>query len=497
MSEKIIKELAGIIQNKDKPDQILLRDHNIAIGLRDDRGAGIIVGATTKGCVLGYDKKLLSIIKGEKHSQNNKPVEVDPAEIYEKLYGKKPDESQLQDFIPKLKSILPYEFTPTEGKLLYCGIDIKDIVKAHKDTFGFEEVSYLLLTGKLPTEEQLGIFEDLLKSKRCLPEGFKDRLVYQLTSKDMMNTLQTAVDNIYELDHNPNSTDIEDVTRHSIELIAKFPAIIAYAYHGMKHKYEGKELKMTIPPDRFSYAQYFLSMLRKGKPFTDEEAHILDMFLMLHAEHGGGNNSTFTVRVVSSSETDTYSAISSGLASLKGHLHGGANEKVINMMKFIKNDVRDWKDKDEVFGYLCRWLNKEVGDKSGKLYGLGHAVYTKSDPRAIILREEAKKLAKIKSRSNEFELLDLVGQLAPKAFEKIKGNKKIISPNVDFYSGFVLDCLEIPPELYTPLFAMARVSGWLSHRLEQLIQNRIIRPAYFELVPEKAYVPIEERQSTK
>ncbi len=494
MLERNIRQLAELIKNKDRPDQVLLRENNIAIGLRDDQGAGIIVGATTKGCVTGYARKYLARVKGE-DSKDASGVIVDPMEIYTKLYGANPTSDQLESFIPKLKSIFPSRLEPLEGKLSYCGIDVKEIVNAHKDkdTFGFEEVSYLLLTGELPTALQLNDFDEDLKSRRILPVGFRDKLIYQLTSKDLMNTLQTAVDNMYELDSNPNSTNIEDVTRHSLELIAKFPSLVAYSYQGLKNKYEGKGLNIVLPEENLSHAEAFMKMFRCGDNYTKEEAKILDLFLMLHADHGGGNNSTFTVRVVSSSESDTYSSISSGLASLKGHLHGGANEKVMGMMGDLKKGVTDWKDKDEVFNYLGKILKKEVGDKSGKIYGVGHAVYTKSDPRAIILKDEARKLALGKGRLEEFELLNTVGELAGKAFENFKGSKKIVSPNVDFYSGFVLDCLQIPAEIYTPLFAMARVSGWAAHRLEQLVQNRIIRPAYFELFPERNYVPLGQR----
>lgn len=493
MSDKFLKEITGIIQNRNKVDQEVLKGHNISIGLRDDQGAGIIVGATTKGCVIGYEKKFLATIKGDKTEKCKNQVVVNPEEIYEKVHMSKPDKLQLENFIPKLKTILPYEFQAVEGKLYYCGIDIRKIIKAHKNSFGFEEVVYLLLTGELPTKKQFDEFSEYLKSRRSLPVVFRERLLHHFTSNDMMNILQTAVDNLYELDPNPNSSTVEDVTRQSIELIAKFPSLVAYAYHGMKHRYDGKDLNIILPSDKFSYAEDFMRLFKAGRPFTREEAKILDLFLILHAEHGGGNNSTFTVRVVSSSETDTYSAISSGLASLKGHLHGGANEQVMQMMKYIKENVKDWKNKEEVLNYLCMLIRKEAGDKSGKLYGMGHAVYTKSDPRAIILKEVARKLAKDKKRSDEFELLDLVSQLAPVAFAKEKGSKKIISPNVDFYSGFVLDCLGIPSELFTPLFAMARVAGWLAHRLEQLVQNRIIRPAYFDIVKEREYIPIEKR----
>jgi citrate synthase len=443
--------------------------------------------------VFGYDKIPRAYVAGESVTGITDAVAVDPIEIFTKIYGRAPSEPELGAFIPKLKTILPFDFKPIEGRLFYCGIDVKDLVAAHSTTFGFEEVIYLLLTGELPDRRQLKEFTHALAERRALPFGYVAALTSQFKSRNMMNILQTAIDNLYENDPKPDSTDVTDVTRHAMDIIAKFPSLIAYAHQGMRHKYHGEEISYTQSSQGYSHAEDFLRMLRGGKPVTREEAKLLDTFLILHAEHGGGNNSTFTVRVVSSSETDTFSAISSGLASLKGHLHGGANEKVMAMMEDIKKEVKDWTSEKEVFEYLCKVLRKEVGDRSGKIYGMGHAVYTISDPRAIILRNEAEKLARTKGRMKELALLDLVASQGPKAFAHVKGSKKHISPNVDFYSGFVLDCLEIPMEIYTPLFAMARVTGWLAHRLEQLVQNRIIRPAYLELVRDRPYVPMEKR----
>jgi citrate synthase len=494
MSDGIITELSALIAQNDHIDRSTLREHNIAAGLRDEQGAGIIVGATGKGEVIGYDREKSAVIKGEEDPKFPDAFVVDPFEAFRVTHGYEPDEKQLNAFIPKLRTILDFKKVPLPGKLFYCGYDIEDLVEAHEDSFGFEEVSFLLLTGRLPAKNQLEAFSHDLKERRALPDGYKKRLLYQLISSNMMNSLQTAVDNLYETDQNPNSTKREDVLRHSLELIAKFPTILAYAYHAMMQKYRGVDFNIIDPSAEYTYAEDFMSLFRAGKGFTRDEALTLDRFLMLHAEHGGGNNSTFTVRVVSSSETDTYSAISSGLASLKGHLHGGANEDVVMMVKDMQTQIKDWKDQDEIFNYLCRWVRKEIGDHSGKIPGFGHAVYTRSDPRTAILREDAKRLAVKNGRIDEFELLDISGSLAIRALKHVKGdNGKEIPQNVDFFSGFVLDCLGIPVELYTPLFATARVSGWCAHRLEQLEQNRIIRPAYFNVCPQRIYVPIEQR----
>jgi citrate synthase len=309
-----------------------------------------------------------------------------------------------------------------------------------------------------------------------------------------MNSLQTAVDSLYDTDPDPDSIAVEDVTRHSIDLIARFPILVAYAYHGMNYKYKEKADLVIIRSDARAYhAEDFMRMFKARKRFTREEALLLDQFLILHAEHGGGNNSTFTTRVVSSSETDTFSAISAALGSLKGHLHGGANEQVMNMMGFIKSEIRDWKDRDEVFDYLCRILRREAGDRTGKIYGIGHAVYTLSDPRAVYLSETMEGLTRGMGREDEYQLFRLVAELAPTAFAQVKGAKKKVSANVDFYSGFLLDMIGIPQELYTPLFSMARIAGWCAHRLEQLVQNRLIRPAYKDLVDRRPYLSLSMR----
>lgn len=439
----ILNELSHIIERRDKPDPELVRRHNIKLGLRDDDGSGVVVGMTSKGEVVGYVK-------------NAEGVKVD-----------------------------------VDGELYYCGISIQDLVKAHRGSFGYEETSFLLLTGALPTRHQLDAFSEYMTTRRTLPARFRMELT-DIVNNSMMNSLQIAVCNLYGEDAAPDSTAIRDVTRHSIDLIATFPALVAYSYHAMQYKFRGQSLHLVNPMLTGSHAENFLHMYRAGQGYSPEEAHLLDLFLILHAEHGGGNNSTFTVRTVSSSETDTFSAITAGLASLKGHLHGGANEKVMAMFAEIKAHVKDWHDRDEVEAYLRRMLRKEVGDRSGKIYGMGHAVYTLSDPRALILTEIARNMAVARNRSDEFELLATVGEIAPALIAQAKGGKRT-SANVDFYSGFFLDCLGIPVELYTPLFAMSRVAGWCAHRLEQLVQNRLIRPAYVNALEPRPYIPIEKR----
>lgn len=492
MSE-LIQELAELIRNNDIPDTDRLRQSNIQIGLRDDQGAGVYVGVTNKGSAVGYEKHPLAVLVGE--GQGGRGVKaVDPALVYEEIHGRKPSREEMDGFKPRLRDLLPYEFLPVEGELLYCGIDAIEIARAHEESFGYEEVAYLLLTGNLPGAQQLQAFSRYLNERRFLPADYRNLLVHRLTSRNIMNSLQTAVDNLYEIDPNPDSIAIEDVTRHSIDLIARFPILVAYAYHGMNYKYrEGADLVIIRSDKRVHHAEDFMRMFKARKRFSREEALLLDQFLILHAEHGGGNNSTFTTRVVSSSETDTFSAISASLASLKGHLHGGANEQVMSMMDSVKAEVRDWKDRDEVFAYLCRILRREAADRSGKIYGIGHAVYTLSDPRAVYLEKLLERLARDRGREDEYLLFRLVAELAPVAFAEVKGARKKVSANVDFYSGFLLDCIGIPQELFTPLFSMARVAGWCAHRLEQLVQNRLIRPAYKDLVDRRPYVPLTAR----
>lgn len=494
MADGVVKELAEIIASHDILDKRAETEHNVSVGLRHDDGSGVPVGITRVGDVIGYKRIPLSkLITGSANQAAEGEMTVDPVAIYQLVNGGFPSDAQLEAFLPKLQELLPHRLEPVEGKLLYCGIGINDIVTANEHRYGYEETAYLLLTGELPTPTQLKKFSEYLRSRRALPLEFRDELIYKLTSNDLMIYLQKAVLGLHGKDQNPNSIRVEDVTRHSIDIIAKFPAIVAYAYHAMMYNFSQRDLKIVMPSEGREHATDFLTMLKAGEPFTETEAHLLDTMLILHAEHGGGNNSTFTVRSVSSTQTDTFSAISAGLASLKGPLHGGANEQVRVMMEDIKKNVGDWKDNDEVYQYLCRMLRKEAGDKSGLIYGVGHAVYTLSDPRALLLREYAKGLAEAKGRAREFALLCLVGDLAPRAYYEVKGKKKVVAPNVDFYSGLVFDCMGIPPALYTPMFALARVAGWSAHRLEQLVHNKLLRPAYVSVTPERQYTPLEKR----
>jgi citrate synthase len=384
---------------------------------------------------------------------------------------------------------------PIDGRLTYRGIDIYDLVRGFQSDgrHGFDETVYLLMFGRLPEKETLDQFSKFLADERELPQYFTKNMILSLRGKDVMNMLARAVLALYVYDDNPDTTTNKNIVRQSLSLIAKFPAIITYAFHGMRYHYMDKSLIIRHPQKNLSTAENFLYMLKGNNRYTPLEADLLDLALVLHAEHGGGNNSTFATHVVSSSGTDTYSAIAAALGSLKGPLHGGANIRVMKMMENIKENVKNWTDESEVRNYLLKILRKEAYDRSGKIYGFGHAVYTVSDPRAVLLKEKARELAREKGRIDEFQLYELVERLAPDVFKEFKGNK-IISPNVDYYSGFVYCSIDIPGPLYTPLFAMARIVGWCAHRLEELNSSkRIIRPAYRNVSCKHNYVPLGER----
>ena len=388
------------------------------------------------------------------------------------------------------------EREPIEGRLIYRGIDVEDIV-AHvvKDNrFGFEEVCYLLLFGSLPNEEQLSMFDTIISTHRALPQNFTEDMILTAPSNNIMNKLARSVLALYSYDEDPEDNLLSNTLRQSIELIARFPCIIAHAYAAKCHYYDQQSLILHYPQQELSTAENFLYMVRPDGKFTSEEAHLLDLCMILHAEHGGGNNSAFACRVLSSSSTDTYSAIASAVGSLKGTRHGGANLKVMEMMDEIKARVNNWEDEDEVYAYLIKILNREAGDGSGLIYGMGHAVYTLSDPRTIILKKYAKSLAEKNGMIKEFDLMELVERLSPKAFAEVKGIDKIISANVDFYSGMVYRILKLPSELYTAIFAMARIAGWAAHRIEEVTTGgRIIRPAYKSIVKDRPYIPLCDR----
>ena len=387
------------------------------------------------------------------------------------------------------------ESVPCEGKLFYRGFNIADLVKGFlKDKrFGFEEATYLLLFGELPDERELKDFQALLANYRTLPTAFVRDIIMKAPSPDMMNTLARSVLTLYSYDENANDISIPNVLRQCLQLIALFPLISVYGYQAYTYK-SGNSLYIHAPQPELSTAENILSLLRPDSSYSFWEAHVLDICLTLHAEHGGGNNSTFTTHVVTSSGTDTYSCMAAALASLKGPKHGGANIKVIRMFEDMKEQVKDWKDEDEVRHYLQALLDKQAFDRAGLIYGMGHAVYSLSDPRANLLHSFVEKLSREKGRTEEYELYSLVERLGP---EIIAGERKMykgVSANVDFYSGFVYHMLDLPLELYTPLFAMARVAGWSAHRIEELINmGKIIRPAYKYVGNHADYAPLAER----
>jgi citrate synthase len=433
-------------------DNELYEQFEVKRGLRNKDGTGVLVGLTNIGDVVGYKK------------EDGKVVAI-------------------------------------PGRLLYRGIDIEDIAKGFQkeDRHGFDETVYLLLTGHLPNNQELAEFSELMGSMRALPDDFVKDMILSMKGKDVLNILARSVLGLYTLDENPDSIALDNMIRQSLNIIAKFPTIVAYSYQALRHLYKGKTLSIRHPQPNLTPAENFLYLIKGDcKGYTKLEADLLDLMLVLHAEHGGGNNSTFTMRVTSSSETDIYSSVTSAIGSLKGPLHGGANVRVLEMMEDMKLHVKDWKDEEEVKAHLLKILNKKANDNTGKIYGIGHAVYTISDPRAAILKTKARELAIEKGRLDEFELYSLVERLTPEVFRVFKGEKstKVVCINVDFYSGFVYACLDISKELYTPLFAIARVSGWCTHRIEELTfsAKRIIRPAFRNVYGKHEYIPLNKRE---
>lgn len=383
-----------------------------------------------------------------------------------------------------------------DGKLYYRGIDVEDIVAGFikEKRFGFEETVYLLLFGKMPSEHELAEFRAILADFRELPSNFMRDVIMKAPTDNMMNTLAKSVLALYSYDDKANNISVPNVLRQSIELITLFPVLAVYAYHAYRYARLGGDLFIRSPKPDMSIAENILYMLREDGRYTELEARILDLALVLHAEHGGGNNSTFTVHVVSSSGTDTYSAIAAALGSLKGPKHGGANIKVAMMFDDMKQNVKDWTDEEEVKDYLRRLLHKEAFDHAGLIYGMGHAVYSQSDPRAKVFKGFVESLSSEKGRHEEFALYSLVERLAPEVIAEERRIYKGVCANVDFYSGFVYRMLGIPDELFTPLFATARISGWSAHRIEELINsNKIIRPAYKAISPMREYTDMENR----
>jgi citrate synthase len=388
------------------------------------------------------------------------------------------------------------EKIPVDGKLYYRGVDVEDIVKsaAAEGRFGFEETVYLLMFGTLPTKAQLDAFCALMGECRSLPANFAEDSIMKAPSRDIMNKLGRSVLTLYSYDADPDNQSPENVLRQCIELIARFPTIVAYAYMAKKHYYDNESLIIHVPAAACQSAETILSLIRPDQQYTRLEAEILDLALILHAEHGGGNNSTFAVHLVSSADTDTYAAITAGIGSLKGSKHGGANIKVMGMMEDVKKKIKRWDNVGEVADYLADILRGEAYDRSGLIYGQGHAVYTKSDPRAVLLRDKAAILAAEKGLTDEYELYRLIERLSPEVFKRVKGSDKDLCANVDFYSGFIYRMLGIPTELFTPLFAVSRVAGWCAHRMEEIISGgRIIRPAYKCVQSRLAYTPLGDR----
>ena len=394
-------------------------------------------------------------------------------------------------------SIIDEDRVPIDGILTYRGINVYDIIGgiSKEDRFGFEEVAYLLLMGKLPTHDELLEFNRILTYHRTLPHNFTEDMIIKAPSANIMNKLARSVLALYSFDENPDDTSLENMVRQSLDIIARLPIIAAQAYQVKRHYYENKSMHLHVPPEELSSAEILLYCMRSDRTYTDEEAKLLDKCLILHAEHGGGNNSTFTTRVLSSSGTDTYSAIAASICSLKGPLHGGANKQVSDMLRDIEANVQNWKSDDEVSEYLAKIIRREVGDKSGKIYGMGHAIYTKSDPRAVMLKQHAKSLASKNGFLERFELIESVERLTPDVFRTVKGSSKPLCANVDLYSGLVYEMLGIPQDLYTPIFAIARVAGLCAHRIEEAMTGgRIIRPGYKCVYQKSEYTPISARK---
>ncbi len=450
MEEKhLIYKLSDSIKDTSKIEKSLFAKMNVKRGLRNDNGAGVLAGLTRIGDVQGYEK--------------------------------------LED--ESLK--------PIQGRLFYRGINVADLVEGiqKEERLGFEETAYLLLSGELPNKEELDAFTKYIMKTMPL-EHSAIMNILALKGKNIMNILARSVLELYVYDKNPDDISKDNLIRQSINLIAKFPTIIAYAYQVLRHDQTELSLHIRQPFLDKSVAENFLYMMKGTGNYTDLEVKLLDLALILHAEHGGGNNSTFSVRVTSSSETDTYSAIAAGIGSLKGPLHGGANIKVKAMFDDLKKNIKEWDNVDEVDNYLQKILRKEAFDKTGLIYGVGHAVYTLSDPRATLLKKMARKLAQEKGREKEFDLMELVETRAVENFVAFKGQRdKKISVNVDFYSGFVYDAIGLPTEVFTPLFAMARIVGWTAHRIEELnfTSKRIIRPAYKNVREVQSYTPMNKR----
>ena len=442
-----MEKLSVLAEHNDPINPDLYTKYDVKRGLRYANGTGVLVGLTRIGDVVGYD-----IVDGQK--------------------------------------------VPVPGRLIYRGYDVEDLVKDAERTkqFGYEQCVYLLLFGELPTQDQLDEFTQFLGLRRALPPNFTEDMIMKAPSNDIMNKMARGVLASYSYDPNPEGREIANILRQCIELISRFSTLAAYAYQAKLRYFDGGSMYIHNPLPRLSTAENFLRLIRPDTNYTRLEAEVLDLALILHAEHGGGNNSSLTVHVVSSADTDTYSTIAAAVGSLKGRRHGGANIRVMEMIDDIKAHLTDWSSEKQVRDYLTKLASRDAFDHTGLIYGMGHAVYTISDPRELLLREKAEELAKEKGCEEEFHLYNLIENIAPDVLMQMHGSDKKICPNVDFYSGFVYSMLNIPRELYTPIFAISRIAGWSAHRIEEIVAGgRIYRPAYKNISEERAYIPIEKR----
>lgn len=444
--DEMLDEYVKFCNESGKIDLNLYEEYNVKRGLRDSNGRGVLTGLTEVSDVLAF-----KVEDGER--------------------------------------------IPIDGELYFQGYEVKELVNGFRNSkYGFEETTFLLLFGKLPTKEELDSFVEVIEDLRQLPESFNRDVIMKAPSRDMMNVLQKCVLTLYSYDPAPNDISIKNVLMQCLKLIAQFPVMAAYGYQAYRHYYLDKSLVIHRPKKGLSTAENILRLLRNDGKYTELEAKVLDVCLVIHAEHGGGNNSTFTTHVLSSTGTDTYSAVAASLGSLKGPRHGGANLKVQQMFDDLKAHVKDWENEDELAEYLQGLLDKKGFDKSGLIYGMGHAVYSESDPRAVILKSYAEKLSEEKGLQDEFALYTRVEKIASKLISNQRRTFKTVSANVDFYSGFVYTMLKLPIEIFTPIFAISRISGWSAHRIEELVNDgKIIRPAYKFVGTHREYIPIEKR----
>ena len=449
ITDKMIEKLSSRAVLNDPINPDLYEKYDVKRGLRNANGTGVLVGLTRIGDVVGYEIGA----NGEK--------------------------------------------IPVPGRLMYRGYDVVDLVKDAEshDDYCYEQCAYLLLMGELPTKEELQNFRDFLGNVRSLPPNFTEDMIMKAPSQDIMNKLARGVLASYSYDENPEDRSVPNIMRQCIELISRFSTLAAYGYQARRRYYENQSMFIHNPISTLSTAENFLHLIRPDGKYTKLEAQVLDLALIIHAEHGGGNNSSLTVHVVSSADTDTYSAIAAAVGSLKGRRHGGANIRVVEMMDEIKENVKDWSSEKEIRDYLYKIAKKQAFDKTGLIYGMGHAVYTISDPRALLLREKAKQLAEEKGCLEEFNLYRTIEQVAPEILMEVHHSDKRICANVDLYSGFVYSMLNIPRELFTPIFAISRIAGWSAHRIEEIVAGgRIYRPAYKNVCEERKYIPIDDRK---